>query len=316
MPAGSADTPAAAQAADPWPDSGPLRWAREGATWPNAEHSRFIHAGNLRWHVQHWPGPTSARHCVLLLHGTGASTHSWRALAPRLAARAEVIALDLPGHGFSGMPGAGGFSLPGMAEAIAALLRALAARPTAVVGHSAGAAIGARLCLSALIDPETLVGINGAWLPFGGAASRLFSPAARLLAGSGAAPWLFARLARDPALARRLLAGTGSRIDPLGEQAYARLLRSPDHVAAALSMMAHWQLDGLLEELPALRPALRLLAGSADLTVPCAQSERVARALPAARLERLAGLGHLAHEEQPELIAARILEVLGLAPAD
>ncbi|MEI8302400.1 MAG: alpha/beta fold hydrolase BchO [Burkholderiales bacterium] len=313
MPAGTAGTTTAAPAADPWPGSGPLRWSLEGATWPHAEHSRFVDAGGLRWHVQRFPGPAGARHCVLLLHGTGASTHSWRALAPRLAAHAEVIALDLPGHGFSGMPRAGGFSLPGMAEAIAALLRALAARPTAVVGHSAGAAIGARLCLSGLIGPEALIGINGAWLPFGGPASRLFSPAARLLAASGAAPWLFARLARDPALARRLLAGTGSRIDPLGERAYARLLRSPDHVAAALSMMAHWRLDGLLEELPALRPALLLLAGSADLTVPCAQSERVARALPGARLERLAGLGHLAHEEQPERIAAPILAFLDLA---
>jgi magnesium chelatase accessory protein len=287
-----------------------MRWARDGAAWPHAERSVFVEAGGLRWHVQRFPGPPAPRHRVLLLHGTGASTHSWRELAPRLASHVEVIAPDLPGHGFSGMPAAQTFSLPGMAAAIGALLRVLAVRPTAVVGHSAGAAIGARMCLSDLVSPQVLVGINGAWLPFGGPASRLFSPAARLLASSGAAPWLFARLARDPALARRLLAGTGSRIDALGEQAYARLLRSPDHVAAALSMMARWQLEGLLEALPALRPRLLLLAGSADLTVPCAQSERAARAVPGARLERLAGLGHLAHEEQPQPIADRILAFL------
>lgn len=314
MPAGTSTSAAAAgPGASPWPDSGPMRWAREGAAWPHAERSVFIEAGGLRWHVQRFPGPPTARHCILLLHGTGASTHSWRALAPRLAARAEVIAPDLPGHGFSGMPPARTFSLPGMAEAIGALLRALPAQPTAVVGHSAGAAIGARLCLSGLVSPQALIGINGAWLPFGGPASRLFSPAARLLATRGAAPWLFARLARDPALARRLLAGTGSRIDALGEQAYARLLRSPDHVAAALSMMAHWRLDDLVEALPALRPRLLLLAASADLTVPCAQSERAARALPGAQLERLAGLGHLAHEEQPDRIAERILAFLDAA---
>ena len=83
--------------------SGP-RWEREGRDWPNRTYSRFVQAARLRWHVQLMgDGPA-----LLLLHGTGAATHSWRALAPLLAERFTVVAPDLPGHGFTqGRPAAG-----------------------------------------------------------------------------------------------------------------------------------------------------------------------------------------------------------------
>ena len=54
----------------------------------------------LRWHVQMMgTGPQ-----VLLLHGAGAATHSWRDVAPLLARDFTVIAPDLPGHGFTDTP--------------------------------------------------------------------------------------------------------------------------------------------------------------------------------------------------------------------
>ena len=58
-------------------------WAVEGRDWPHREASRFVEAAGLRWHIQEFgraEAPT-----LLLLHGTGAATHSWRGLAPLLA---------------------------------------------------------------------------------------------------------------------------------------------------------------------------------------------------------------------------------------
>jgi magnesium chelatase accessory protein len=52
---------------------------------------------------------------------------------------------------------------------------------------------------------------------------------------------------------------------------------------------------------------LLLLAGECDLTVPPAQSVLIAGRVPGASLEVLPGLGHLAHEERPDLVADRIL---------
>ena len=101
------------------------RWEVEGRDWPNRAHSRFVDAGRLRWHVQVWgEGPV-----LLLLHGTGAATHSWRALAPLLAEHFTVVAPDLPGHGFTTGGPAGGLAMPAMARAVGELLRTMDLAP-------------------------------------------------------------------------------------------------------------------------------------------------------------------------------------------
>ena len=125
-------------------------WEQERATWPHHELSRFIDAGGLRWHVQRCGrGPE-----LLLIHGTGASTHSWRDLLPLLAADFSVIALDLPGHGFTSSPGAAQRTIRGMSAAVSALLRALQIEPQYCVGHSAGAVILCRMALDREITPR------------------------------------------------------------------------------------------------------------------------------------------------------------------
>ena len=287
---------------------GRLDWARDGRDWPNHAASRFIESAGLRWHVQVFAHQSESESApiVLLLHGTGAASHSWRTLAPLLGQSCRVYAPDLPGHGFTSMPPPHELSLSGMARAVSALLRTLEVSPTLIVGHSAGAAIGAWMCLKGLCAPSTLVGVNGAWLPFGGLAGQWFSPAAKLLAGSGLAARLFSRLGAEPTVVDRLLAGTGSRIDPAGRRAYAQLVANPGHVAAALAMMAHWDLRELAALLPGLRTHLLLIAGTGDLTVPARQSQQVHRQVPGSDLHLLPGLGHLAHEERPDQVAALI----------
>jgi magnesium chelatase accessory protein len=51
-----------------------------------------------------------------------------------------------------------------------------------------------------------------------------------------------------------------------------------------------------------VRAAGHLLAVGRDRTVPASNSQRVAGMLPAATLTLLPGLGHLAHEEQPQQV--------------
>ncbi len=65
-----------------------LDWDADGHDWPNRSASQFVHAGGLRWHVQRFGTELgSATPSILLLHGTGASTHTWREVAPLLATR-------------------------------------------------------------------------------------------------------------------------------------------------------------------------------------------------------------------------------------
>lgn len=288
-----------------------LSWETDGRDWPNRETSRFVEAGGIRFHLQAaGEGPA-----VLLLHGTGAATHSWRDAVPLAAQHFHVIAPDLPGHGFTGR--AEDLTLPGIARAIAALLEALGVVPALVAGHSAGAAIAMRLALDAIdagrAPARAILSVGGALQPFPGVAGALFPAMARLLALNPLVPALFSMRALVPGeTARFLRRATGSRIDPRGVALYERCLRAPGHVAAALGMMASWDLGPLERELHRLHMPVLLLHGEQDAAVPPSVSRTVARRIASARAEVVPGLGHLLHEERPDLFVDRLV---GLARA-
>ncbi|MCE2908579.1 MAG: alpha/beta fold hydrolase [Burkholderiaceae bacterium] len=291
------------------------RLVRHGAPpdWPHAERSEQVAAGGLRWHVQRWPLPRPGASWLLLLHGTGASAHSFAALAPLLARDHGLVVPDLPGHAFTSRPRAAGLSLPGMAAGLGALLQVLGVAPSAVVGHSAGAAIGARMVLDGHARPARLVSLNGAWFPPGGTGGWWYAPMARLLAINPLAPALFSWHAARPATLERLLRGTGSRLDAAARARYARLAGDVDHVGAVIAMMAAWDLASLPRELPrlaALGTALHLVAAERDAAVPPQQAQALAAQVPGATVHRLPGLGHLAHEEAPREVAAVIEPLL------
>jgi magnesium chelatase accessory protein len=65
----------------------------------------------------------------------------------------------------------------------------------------------------------------------------------------------------------------------------------------------------LVRDLPRLAPRLILVSGSNDGMVPPSEAHRVRSLVPQAELVPLRGLGHLAHEERPEEIAALLRRV-------
>jgi magnesium chelatase accessory protein len=279
------------------------RWHVEGRGWPNRASSRFVRADGLTWHVQVMgSGPG-----LLLVHGTGAATHTWRDLAPLLAKHFTVVAPDLPGHGFTQMPRSGRLSIQEMASGLHALLAALGTRPEVGVGHSAGAPILCQMTLDLRTDFRFLASLNGAFFPFRGWAGPLASGTARLMA-NGLWPRWVAWRARDRDVVDRLIQGTGSRLDPEGIELYQRLVSHPGHVAAALHMMAHWNLGPVARELHQIQTPVLLLVGDEDRAVPPDESARIARRLPRARVVSIPWSGHLSHEERPDATARAIVD--------
>jgi magnesium chelatase accessory protein len=279
-------------------------WAREGRGWPNAAFSQFVKAAGLTWHVQvAGQGPV-----LLLLHGTGAATHSWRDLLPMLTPHFTVVAPDLPGHGFTRGALDDGPTLPGVASAVSKLLTALDVTPSFIVGHSAGAAIGLRMVLDGLAAPDTFVALSPALLPFPGLAAQLFPTLAKMLFVNPFAPHIFARMAGPQReIERFLIKSTGSHIEPAGIEFYARLFRKPGHIAGTIAMMANWDLVPLKRDLPRLGVPLTVIHGEGDTAIPLDKAREATGLVPHARLHVLPGLGHLAHEEQPRRIADLIL---------
>lgn len=273
--------------------------------WPLAELSRFVVSPPHAWHVQMaGSGPD-----LLLVHGAGGAGHSWRDLIAPLSARRRVIAIDLPGHGFTRLGVRGRSGLEPMCEDIATLLQALEVRPAAIVGHSAGAAIALRLAQILAPAPERLVSVNGALENFPGLAGVVFPLIAKALAINPlTGPVVAATMTRKAT--ERLIEGTGSRLDARGIDLYTRLFRDRHHVTGTLNMMEQWSLDRLLPTLSTVAQPALFLVGAKDLAVSPRVSQAVAARLPRGICRTHPEAGHLLHEERPDRIAEEILHFL------
>jgi magnesium chelatase accessory protein len=282
-----------------------LRWPQDADGWPLREASRFVLHRPHRWHIQEQgTGPT-----ILLIHGAGGATQSFRGLFPLLAQDFHVVAVDLPGQGFTQLGAQQRCGLDAVAADLLSLCRHEGWKPVALVGHSAGVPIALRMTELGLRPRFGVIGINAALGNFKGVAGWLFPMLAKAMAMTPFSASLFAATA-SPAKVRSLITGTGSVPDDAGLALYQRLASDTGHVSATLSMMAQWSLDDLLARLPQIETPVHFLVGLNDRAVPPNTSREAARLLPHATVTELPHLGHLAHEEAPALIADHIRRIL------
>jgi len=93
---------------------------------------------------------------IILLHGYLESLEIWNGFKDELAKKFRVIAIDLPGHGKSGIP-EGNFTVELMAEAIKSVIDHLKLDKVVIIAHSMG---GYALLAFAELWPEKLAGIG------------------------------------------------------------------------------------------------------------------------------------------------------------
>lgn len=249
---------------------------------------------------------------VVLLHGVFGASPVWAEVAPRLAARHRVIAIDLLGFGGSERPAdPEALWAANQASAVRAALDALGVERAAFVGYDYGGPVALTLSaqepgrVSAMVLSATNA-FPDAPVPF--PLSLLFVPGV----GRVAEAMLFSRMGLWQAA--RMAVGTKGvalhRALVLGDRAQSRAV-------AALFGRA-------LREMPArygpVEQALRALAvptlviwGDRDLFFSLDQGRRTAAAAPGAELRVYPGAGHFTAEEQPERFADDVLALLAVS---
>ncbi len=255
-------------------------------------------------------GPT-----IVLLHGTAGATHTWRRVFPLLARRADVIAIDLPGHGFTTGAAAQDISLIGMATAVAALLRTLDVRPSIGVGHSAGAAVLLQLAASSPeVTPQLLIGVNSALVSIN-ALGQMLLPVSQSVFDLAPVRTGIAALLRSGTLTRTLLRSAGTSLDAAQEARYVSLLADETRVGAVLRMMSRWNLPALQSTFSALRIPVTLVHSRNEPWVSFDALLAATSTLPMRTVIDLTPAGHLIPDEKPEVLADIILSALTmLAP--
>jgi pimeloyl-ACP methyl ester carboxylesterase len=245
---------------------------------------------------------------MLLLHGLVAGGDCFRRLGDELPEDRRVVALDLPGGGYSDRPHGGDASFRGTAELVAEAIAALKLERPVILGHSYGGAITLELATwrPELLDAMVLIAPAH---PF----SQREDPLVRFYL-SGPGRWFANLLPRVP---KRLMLETfrrmpGDRRNVSYEQIepYLQALRHPGTITYVLRLLTSWKSD--MEKLAnALRerrteiPAF-LLWGELDPVVPASTGMELMQHLGPSEQATLPGVGHLPNDERPEECGALI----------
>jgi magnesium chelatase accessory protein len=275
--------------------------------WPNREISRSIQVGGLNWHLQiSGKGPL-----ILLLHGTGSSTHSWGELSPLLQREAQVMNVDLPGHAFTLGASVENLRLEQIASDLVQLITELKLPwPSMVVGHSAGAPLALAFALQAALKPQIIIGLNPSLIPPPPSYTQFFGPMLGPVTKSATLASILAKLAPMSGMTDRLLDSTNTNLPETNRNFYRRLFTSPEHVRGAMNFMASANIDQILKASSSLPSKLIWVIGESDHWVPEIGLKKIIHQyFPKSTVIHWQG-GHIMHEVETVKTADLILSEL------
>jgi pimeloyl-ACP methyl ester carboxylesterase len=243
---------------------------------------------------------------LVLLHGLNDSHRTWRRMLPYLARSRRVLMPDLPGCGLSARPDAC-YSLDWQARVMSAWLGELGIEQADVVGHSYGGGVAQYMLL---VVPQRIRRLG---LVATGGLGREVSLELRL----AALPWVVEKLGQPfmGPVAAHALRGVGGMVDAEGAR-WMREINARPGTARAFARTVRdvisWrgQTRHFLDRACDIRalPPIELFWGDADRVIPHAQALKTLELLRGAKLTSFAGCGHFPQHQQPEALAAALLD--------
>lgn len=254
---------------------------------------------------------------LLLLHGFGASSFTWRKIAPALAETHRVIAVDLKGFGQSDKPFDERYSVVDQAELVAELIEEKDLRELTLVGHSFGGGVALLLALEANGRLEgriaRLVLIDSIAFPQNVPVffRMLDMPVVSQLGIRMVPPEVQARLALQIAYF------DDSKIEAEEIEAYAAPLKT----AAGKHAIIHSARQIVPDDIEALSARYRSIALPTlilwcdhDRIVPLDIGIKLRQTLPNSTLKLIDACGHMPQEEQPETTLLLLQDFLAQGP--
>jgi len=239
---------------------------------------------------------------ILLSHGVTLSSRTWVKQMESLPDGGfRAIAYDHRGHGQSTL-GEGGHTLDTLADDMRAVLEGLDLTDVVIVGHSMGGIAAQLLCLR---HPE-VAARRVAGMVLLSTLSRTALAANRHLLRAleritGAAPDAggLLGLTNLGLLVARI--GFGADPQPSQVELTRQMIAACDPATRKAAPRALLGLD-ISRELQHIRVPALVVCGTNDVITPPAESRRIARRIPGARLELLDGGGHMLMLERAERV--------------
>ncbi len=240
---------------------------------------------------------------LILLPKLGGWIADWRHVAPLLAARHKVIAIDPPGHGGSVMAAAPPYlhTVPESAAAITAVIDTLGIGRFSLAGNSLGGCIGIAIAAMwpALLDRLVLVSVSLA--PRMSMAALAASDAAQP-EGTYTPEGLPAPRSGDDLRRFGPISGQVVAEQNLSRAASGLWLRPSERGVGRM---------GIEDYLPRIAAPVLVINGAAGHYVKYIQVAE--RLIPSVRTTQLPEGGPFVHQEHPHPVAARIIDFLNAA---
>lgn len=247
---------------------------------------------------------------VVLIHGFGGSTFTWRHVIPALDGQFRAIAMDLNGFGYTQRPVTpAAYSAAGQRDLVIGVMNALGIEKAHVVGHSYGAGIAARLAFDYPDRVRSLTFVDGG-LPSGSSWSlpRVFAPFIVC--------WVKYYALREEVIREILQDATFTKEVVTAEvvREYLQRLRVEglEHAIYGLTGASGPRLDPVNPA--AFQMPVQILWGRHDKVIPIKVGEDLALAVPNSQLIRFDRSGHLPMEEEPEEFVVALFQFFDSVP--
>lgn len=263
--------------------------------------SRFVEIEGLK---VHYKTTGEGEPTLILLHGFGASTFTWREVIEPLGDVGTVIAFDRPAFGLTERPlsweeGENPYTPDAQVALLMGLMDQFGVADAVLVGNSAGGTVAVHAALTHPDRVAALVLVDAAIYSGGGTPSWI-----RPLLQTPQADQLGPLLARQIEVrGDAFIEGAWhdpSKITPEIRSEYRRPLRAQNWDQALWELTKASRNLNLEERLGELTMPSLVITGDDDRVVPTEQSIRLARELPQAELVVIPDCGHVPHEECPK----------------
>ena len=254
--------------------------------------SQFLEVEGDRIHVRD-TGQKNGM-AIVLIHGFGASLHTWEDWSMELDKEYRVIRFDLPGFGLSGPDTIGDYSDERTNRILLGLLNQLHVDQVALVGNSIGGRMAwyftakhpERVAKLVLISPDGFA-----------SPGMVYNKAPHVPAYLQIIQYVFPAF-----LFRQNLAfayNDQAVLTPALFARYFELALYPGNRQAMLDRMRQTVLQEPSQYLHAIHVPVLLLWGENDRMIPIQNAQDYLSPIPQARLQRIPHMGHLPQEEDP-----------------
>jgi len=279
---------------------------REDLAFSNSE---FIEINGIELHYRKWPRINDMDKNVLLVHGLGASTFSWRYTAPVFQEKGfRVVAVDLPGFGLSERRMGLDHSAEARGELLWAMLENLfPGTQWNLVGHSMGGATVTAMALQRPEQTESLTLAAGALVP------AEPSPYMFLLQYPPVGQWaniFSSRLLSDESRIEELLTSAYGQQPAEHEVKGYYLPLNIENTSAIWPDLLKTVQDPLLDHLGQLKMPVLCIWGGDDQWVPLEQGIQIDRLLPNSKLVVIENEGHCPMETAPDRFDRKVADFI------